>query len=628
MCGIFGFVDFKKQLNNENLKLMLKATEHRGPDDSGTDFYTNCVENIGLGQNRLAIIDLSDAGHQPMHYKDLTVIFNGEIYNFNEIKEELHVKGHKFNSHSDTEVILHSYKEWGIKCVDRFIGMFAFVIYDRSRNSMVLFRDRAGVKPLFYYWNDDLFLFGSEMKSLMTIDKFKKEIDLDAVNLFMDYGYVPSPLCIFKNCMKLSPGHTLTLDLSNKKYIVEKYWEVIDFYQKPKLNITYDEAKAKLESLLISAFNYRMVSDVPVGVFLSGGFDSTAVAAILQNGRKEKIKTFTIGFEEGNNEAPYSKVIADYLGTEHTEHYCSTKEAQSIIPMLPYYYDEPFADSSAIPTILVSKIARQHVKVSLSADGGDEIFAGYIYYRSFVKTADLLLKIPSFVRKIIGFAAKVVYNVVPQSDFKTRLTRYIKVLFASDMDIPFLLHESYFKLPDTVRKKLFKNTKLNKAKSIQSNKNPFIQETLSAGLAMDYKMYLQNDILTKVDRATMSVSLEGREPFLDHRIIEFVAQLPFTFKLGNASKMILKDIVYKYIPKNMMDRPKSGFEIPVSQWLKGDLSYLLDDYLNEGALKESGIFNIDFVKQLKKDFFSSKLKDPFIIWKILQFQMWYKKWMN
>jgi asparagine synthase (glutamine-hydrolysing) len=628
MCGISGFVDFKKQLDNESLKLMVKATEYRGPDDSGGEFYQNNSAYIGLGHNRLSIIDLTAAGHQPMHFEELSIVFNGEIYNFNEIKEELKAKGHSFQSHSDTEVILHAYQQWGKKCVDKFIGMFAFVIYDRTINCLVLFRDRAGVKPLFYYWFDDLFLFGSEIKPFITINRFKKEIDEYAVNLFMDYGYVPSPYCIFKNCMKLNPGHLLTLDMSSKKYVIDKYWDVVDYYRKPKLDISYDQAKVKLEAILISAFNYRMVADVPVGVFLSGGFDSTAVAAILQEERKEKIKTFTIGFEEGNNEAPYAKKIAEYLGTEHTELYCSTKDAQNIIPLLPFFFDEPFADSSAIPTILVSKIARQEVAVSLSADGGDEIFAGYIYYRSFLKNASLLLKIPSFIRKIIGIGTKVLYNVLPQSDFKTRLPRYIKALFASNKDIPFLLHESYFQVTDTVRKKLFKNTKLNTGKSIQINKTPCIQETLSVALAMDYKMYLQNDILTKVDRATMSVSLEGREPFLDHRIIEFVAQLPYTFKLGYTSKMILKDIVYKYIPKDMMDRPKAGFEVPISQWLKGDLSYLLDDYLNEIALKESGVFNVDFVNEVKADFFSGKLKDPFIIWKILQFQMWYKKWMN
>ncbi|NQV74416.1 MAG: asparagine synthase (glutamine-hydrolyzing), partial [Bacteroidetes bacterium] len=403
MCGISGFVDFKKQLDKESLKGMVHSTTHRGPDDSGCEFYSNQAEHIGLGHNRLAIIDLTAAGHQPMHFDDLSIVFNGEIYNFGEIKDELTKAGHSFKSHSDTEVILHAYKEWGNSCVDRFIGMFAFAIYDRGCSSIILFRDRAGVKPLYYYWNNDLFLFGSELKSFSKIGNFIKEIDFDAVNLFMDYGYVPAPFSIFKNCMKLYPGHILILDLSGKNYTISKYWDVADYYRLPKLKISYEEAKTKLESLLISAFNYRMISDVPVGVFLSGGFDSTAVAAILQKGRKEKIKTFTIGFQEGNNEAPYAKDIASYLGTDHTEYYCSIREAQDILPLLPYYYDEPFADSSAIPTILVSRIAKKEVTVSLSADGGDEIFAGYIYYRSFVKTADLLLKIPSILRKILGW---------------------------------------------------------------------------------------------------------------------------------------------------------------------------------------------------------------------------------
>jgi asparagine synthase (glutamine-hydrolysing) len=371
-----------------------------------------------------------------------------------------------------------------------------------------------------------------------------------------------------------------------------------------------------------------MVSDVPVGVFLSGGIDSSVVAAILQKGRKEKIKTFTIGFEEENDESPFAKDIASYLGTDHTECYCSISEAKDIISLLPNYYDEPFADSSAIPTILVSRIAKKVVTVSLSADGGDEIFAGYIYYRSFVRTAGILLKIPSILRKILGWGTRLMHSIMPKSTFRNRLPRYIKALLASDTDLPYLLHESYFQLPNDVRKKLFMNTRLHDYKALQVNQNPSIRDTLSVALAMDYKMYMQNDILTKVDRATMSASLEGREPFLDHRLIEFAAQLPQTFKLGYTSKRILKDVLYKYIPKEMMNRPKMGFEVPISLWLKGDLSYLIHDYLSDASIEKTNFFNSNYVKQLKSDFFNDKLKDPFIIWKILQFQMWHEKWMS
>lgn len=627
MCGIVGFIDFKKQMSENTLFQMVISTSYRGPDDTGIKLYETDYCTIGFGHNRLSIIDLSGAGHQPMEYSNLTIVFNGEIYNYKEVKLKLKSLGHLFISTSDTEVILHAFKEWGVKCVDLFIGMFAFVIYDKDQNKIFLFRDRAGVKPLYYYWNDNLFLFGSELKAFFESGYFKKDINFQSVSLFMDYGYIPSPFSIFNNCFKLLPGHFIIFDIVNLNYKVEKYWDVIDYYKLPKLNISYQEAKIKLKNLLQSAFSYRMISDVPVGVFLSGGFDSAAVAAILQKGRNEKIKTFTIGFNEGNNEAPYAKLIADYLGTDHTEYYCTVKEAQSIIPSLPFYFDEPFADSSAIPTILVSKVAKNKVTVTLSADGGDEIFAGYIYYKSFLKTTKLLLSLPILFRKIIKYPLFLLYFILPNSTFKRRLLKYISVLDLPKKSVAFMLHENYFKISTKVKLKLFENTPISKYLTNEIVDDPNLDDTLSIALALDYKMYMQNDILTKVDRSTMSVSLEGREPFLDHRIIEFVSQLPSKFKFGDTPKKILKDIVYDYLPKELMNRPKLGFEIPVLKWLKNDLSYLVDEYLSESSIAQSGVFNFQYIDEIKKDFYLNKLDDETIIWKILQFQMWYKKWI-
>jgi asparagine synthase (glutamine-hydrolysing) len=627
MCGIAGFIDFKCETTIEDVNKMAESIAYRGPDHSGTFFCEEDGAYVGFSHNRLAILDLTTGGHQPMYFEDLVIVYNGEIYNFEEIKVELVTLGHAFISKSDTEVILHAFTQWGQDCVSKFIGMFSFVILNKKDKSITLFRDRAGVKPLFYYWDGNFFLFASELKTFHEFKQFKKEINLNAVNLYMDFGYVPSPFCIFKNCNKLQPGHILRFNLITKNYSIYKYWDVNDYYNKPKLNISYNEAKEKVEALLKSAFEYRMVADVPIGVFLSGGYDSTAVAAILQNGRQEKIKTYTIGFEIGQNEAPFANEIAKHIGTDHTEVYCSTKDALDIIPDLPYYFDEPFADSSAVPTILVSRIARKHVTVILSADAGDEIFAGYNYYRSFQKTASLLLVVPYSIRRIAGFCIKIVYQFMPESSLKLRLNRLVEALRADNRSLPFILHKSYFKLPGYIRNKLFSINVIKKMRADDIHPVSF-DEVLSVALAIDYKMYLQNDILTKVDRATMSISLEGREPFLDHRIVEFVAQLPYEYKFGDIQKRILKDIVHKYVPKAILDRPKLGFEMPVSEWLKKELSYLLDDYLNEEAINKSGIFDPAYVRNLHCKFLKDKVKDPLLIWKLLQFQMWYKKWMN
>ena len=628
MCGICGFVDFNSTSNKELLDAMTSTLHHRGPDDRGTEIYNQNNLVVGFGQTRLSIIDLSPLGHQPMEYESYSIVFNGEIYNFKEVKKELTSLGHKFISESDTEVILHSYKEWGVSCVSKFIGMFAFVIFDKLTNEITIVRDRAGVKPLFYYWKDDLFLFSSELKTFHEHPKFVKKINKKAIHQFMDFGYIPSPYCIFENCKKLNSGNILKLSLDKKEIEITKYWDVTDYYKLPKLEISYDEAKVEVEKLLISACEYRMVSDVPVGVFLSGGFDSTAVTALLQTNRKEKLKTFTIGFEEGNNEAPFAQDIAKYLGTNHTEYYCTIKEAQDIIPNLPFYYDEPFADSSAIPTTLVSKLARKSVTVALSADAGDELFAGYNIHRTFLNNLSSIHKIPQVLYKPVGILLGISSSILPRRKYglKHKLKTLSKVLTSEKNKFHQELYRSYFSLSNAVKKDLFKE-KLNLPETIFDSDFTGFKQDLSIPLAIDYSMYLENDLLTKVDRATMSVSLEGREPFLDHRIIEYVAQLPMDFKYGQTQKRILRDIVYKYIPKELMDRPKTGFSIPIYNWLKTDLRYLIEENLDSSSIEETGMFNVSSVEKIKILFFNDQLDDLTIIWKLLQFQMWYKKWM-
>lgn len=379
MCGIAGFVDFNARNSKEHLISMTDALMHRGPDASGYYFEQKPQFSIGLGHRRLSIIDLSPAGNQPMQFSNgrYWIIFNGEIYNFAEIKEKLVRLGHHFDTQSDTEVILHAYQEWGMEALEHFIGMFAFVLYDTHLETLICCRDRAGVKPFFYFWKDGVFLFGSELKAFIPNPFFKKEIEINAVGSFMQFGYIPAPHCIFKNCFKLLPAHYLQLNLKTREIETTKYWNVYDFYNRKKLKISVGDAVTETEKVLEKAFNYRMVADVPVGVFLSGGYDSTCLVALLQKNHSKKLKTYTIGFEDEKlNEAKYAREIANLFNTDHHEYYCTEKDALNVIPDLPYFFDEPFADNSAIPTILVSKMARQSVTVALSADAGDEIFGG------------------------------------------------------------------------------------------------------------------------------------------------------------------------------------------------------------------------------------------------------------
>lgn len=633
MCGITGFIDFKNNSSVEILKKQSDSLKHRGPDGEGQIIISTGKAQIGLGHRRLSIIDLTEAGRQPMQYQHLTIVYNGEVYNYAEIEKELALEGHVFKGHSDTEMILHAYMVWGIDCIERFIGMFAFALYDERKQQVYCVRDRAGVKPFYYYWQDDLFLFGSELKSMLAHPGFKKEIDHNAVASFMQFGYVPTPHCIWKNTYKIKPGHYLTFSIENASFDLKQYWNVYDAYNKPKLNIGFNDAKIETERLLQSACDYRMVSDVPVGVFLSGGYDSSTVAALLQKDSTEKIKTFTIGVPDaGLNEAPYAKEIAQHLGTDHTEYYCTEKEALELIPDLPYYYDEPFADSSAIPTTLVSKIARKQVTVALSADAGDEVFAGYNKYDYLNRYGKKINAIPAFFRNSMAS----IMNIVPAENIpvlsKKPLfsSRYEKVKnLLKDPSVSNLMLSLSQQYNNENIKHLFLNkfTQLPTAFESKELKEEYFGD-LNSMLAIDYQNYLPDDILQKVDRAAMSVSLEGREPFLDHRIIEWAAQLPDDFKYfkGN-KKYILKEINKKYIPENMMDRPKMGFGIPIEKWLTYDLKDMVFDFCNNEKIQAQQIFDPAVIQKLLKDFYGGKKEYAFKIWYLLSFQMWYDRWM-
>ncbi|MFZ1785137.1 MAG: asparagine synthase (glutamine-hydrolyzing) [Ferruginibacter sp.] len=634
MCGISGFIDFERKTGIEILEQMNRTMAHRGPDGEGYGLYETDNAVIGLGHRRLSIIDLTEGGKQPKTLGRLHLTFNGEIYNYAEIKKELELKGHAFNSHSDSEVILHAYREWGSAAVQKFIGMFAFVIYDEDNQQLFACRDRAGVKPFFYYYNDGLFLFASELKALVKHPAFVKKINTDAVAAFLQYGYVPTPHCIFDNAFKLKPGYFLTFDIKNQNFETQQYWNVYDAYNQPVLDISLPDAIIETEKLLTNAFQYRMVSDVPVGVFLSGGYDSACVTAILQKNNTEKIKTFTIGVPDaGLNEAPFAKAVAAHLGTDHTEYYCTEKEALEIVPQLPFFYDEPFADSSAIPTTLVSRIAREKVTVALSADAGDEIFAGYNRYDYMVKYGNSIKKIPGFMRKTVAaLMDQVAADKIPVLNKKYLFhSRYEKVKsLLREPSAENVLMSLTSQMSGKELNALFNNP-VHKLPSYFDSRElkPEHYSILSYMMAVDYQTYLLDDILQKVDRAGMSVSLEGREPFLDHRIIEWAARLPMDYKYNKGSKkFILKQIVHKYIPETMMARPKMGFGIPISTWLQNDLKPFVDMYFDEQFILKQGIFNNGVIQKIKHSFYHGKIERAEKVWYILMFQMWYDKWIN
>ena len=630
MCGIAGFIDFKQQGTEDLLRQMTDTIVHRGPDDSGQMLYTSSTAQVGFGFRRLAIIELSELGHQPMEFETagLSIIFNGEVYNYAAIRKELEALGYTFRSHSDTEVILKSYAQWGTDCVHRFIGMFAIAIYDRPQNKVVLFRDRAGVKPLFYSIDTNKILFGSELKVLMADKSFKKEINFSALALYFQRGYISAPHTIFNHTYKLLPGHYLTIDLSTQQTALEKYWDVTAAYNQPKLDVSYEEAKAEVEKLMLSAFQYRMVADVPVGIFLSGGYDSTAVAAMLQKNSTQKIKTFTIGFEDPKfNEAHHAKNVADHLGTDHYEHICTYQDALSLITELPDIYDEPFGDTSAIPTTLVSRMAREQVIVALSADGGDEIFAGYPKYFNAAKRIEQL----QFLKGNSQSLSAKLFSLLQTSGNISRQNKMSKLTdFAAQGDevarfdiisqaMSFYETQQLINQPITALHTPFQDGALLNSDN----------DLLSKFQATEYKTYMVDDILQKVDRATMSVSLEGREPFLDQRIIEYAARLPAAYKYKDGiGKYILKDIVHQYVPKAMMERPKMGFGVPLEKWLRHELKDVLLEVLNEKELKEQNIFNVARVMQLRDDYLAGKPVEFQRLSYLFLFQLWYKKWMK
>ena len=633
MCGITGFVDFSNRSSQQVLSEMTQLLHHRGPDGQGEFFKQQNNFQIAFGHRRLSIIDLTASANQPMSFGNLHVVFNGEIYNYNEIRDELIQLGHEFKTHSDTEVILHSWKEWGQESIHRWIGMFAIVLYDETANEVLAIRDRAGVKPLYYSLNNSLFSFGSELKAMLIHPAFKKDIDPAAVANFLQYGYVSYPHCIYKHTHKLAPGHLLRLDLANQSIITQQYWNVYDYYAKTKLDISIQDAITETETILQKAFQYRMVADVPVGIFLSGGYDSTCVTALLQKNSAEKLKTFTIGTTENKlDEAPFAKQIAAHLGTDHTEYYCTAKEALEIISDLPHYYDEPFADSSAIPTILVSRVARKNVTVALSADAGDEIFAGYNRYDYIAKYGKKIAAIPKPIRKMLvsamnNMSSEKIPGLKHKQNFHSRYTKF-KNLLNDPSPAELMRNLTQVFNEDELNQLLSKPYKklITAHDSVDLN---WEQDALAYMMGIDYKTYLVDDILQKVDRATMAASLEGREPFLDQNVIEWAARLPSDYKYHNGSKKyLLKQIVHKYVPQQMMDRPKMGFGIPIDKWLNNELRDIVYENLSYARISEHGLFNYATVDDILGQFYNGRTEKHLQVWYLLMFQMWYKTYFT
>ncbi len=638
MCGIVGVVDYGGEISEALLQRMRDAIDYRGPDSAGSRIVSREGYAIGLGHRRLSILDLSDLGSQPMRYEHLTIVHNGEVYNFGQIRDDLVAKGYSFISHTDTEVILKAFHAWGAACVERFRGMFAFAIYDTREERLYIFRDRAGVKPLYYHRSDGLFLFGSELKSFYRHPRFQRRIDPKALPYYFRFGYIPAPLTIFADTHKLRAGHYLVVDLPAGSVEEQAYWRVEACFDQPKSTMGEAETIDALEVLLRESFGLRMVSDVPVGVFLSGGVDSSLVTALLQSMHDQPLKTFTIGFaEEGYDEATFAKEIAAYLGTDHTEYYCTTEDMLQVIRELPEMYDEPFGDSSAIPTHLVSRLAKGHVSVVLSGDGGDEAFIGYSKYFALAKIADLQNKrwkkrILKALTSLVPDEAVVRLNALlpaskRQKNIRDKYQKFKNAIEAESMAEMFINASSYVD-SETLREVLIDSEVDFGASGFAVCGEAGHLDPLDQMSLCDYKTFMTDDVLTKVDRASMSVSLEAREPLLDHRIIEYAATIPSALKYREGTgKYLLKKVLYRYIPQRLIERPKSGFQVPLYEWLRGDLRDLLDHYLSRERLDRSGIYRTENLLALKEAYYRGESVNLSLLWFVLMYEMWHERWL-
>jgi len=646
VCGIAGFLDlFQKGTDPREaesaVRRMMDSIRYRGPDDSGS--WVDPRSGIALGFRRLAILDLSSTGHQPMLSADerYVIIFNGEIYNYSELKLELTKFGHTFRGTSDTEIMLAGFLQWGIlETVRRFNGMFAIALWDRQFHTLYLIRDRLGIKPLYYGRCGNVFLFGSELKALRAHPAFKGEIDRDSLTLFLRHNYIPAPFSIYQGIYKLDPGTILSLDtrILQAEPFITSYWsarDTIDAGLRFPFAGSDDDAIDELDTRIRESIRLRMIADVPLGAFLSGGIDSSTVVSLMQAQSMMPVKTFTIGFSEfGYNEAGCAKAVANHLGTEHTELYVTPEDAQSVIPELPFIYDEPFADSSQIPTYLVSRLARQQVTVSLSGDGGDELFGGYSRYDRACQIWRSVAWIPAPIRQASGRLLAALLQgrwqeskaLFPARDHLCRLKRKVRHL-AEALDDGFIdgVYRglvSHWEQPERVIVGGHEPLTLLK----MPEKWPQLSDLTHHMMYLDLMMYLPDDILVKLDRASMGVSLEGRVPFLDdHRVVEFAWRLPVEMKFRKGvGKWILRQVLYRYVPKELVERPKMGFAIPIDMWLRGSLRDWAESLLDGRRLREDGIFDPVPIRAKWNEHLDGIYDWQFHLWTILMFQAWYQ----
>lgn len=643
MCGIVGFYSLEQfERLSSCIESATQTLYRRGPDDSG--LFLSASDGIGLGHRRLSIIDLSEAGHQPMVSPDgkCTIVFNGEIYNFLKIREELQRKGYRFNSHSDTEVILNAYRQWGLACLDRFVGMFAFAIWDKDLKQLIMVRDRIGIKPLFYYYNNRTLVFGSDLKALMAFDLIEKEVDPDALPLFFHYQYIPAPKTIFKRTHKLEPGNYLIFN--GKEIKIERYWQLpLPLQSEDTALLTEDQWIERLDRTITQAVSDRLISDVPLGALLSGGIDSSLVVSMMQKVNPSPVRTFSIGFgEQQYNEAPWASKIADYLGTDHTELYVDSKRALDIIPQLPEFYDEPFADSSAIPTFLVSQLTRSMVTVALTGDGGDEQFAGYVRYWMTRTMADLLYRFPKKFKSICSrmlqrlppslienFYMPVRDHLPQRFRIANFLDKWQKLLFLLDKQELSEIYRMTICIWSDAEIELLVGKPLPESRYDAVFTSTGDLSAISRLLLVDQSTYLPDAMLTKVDRASMAASLEVRVPLLDHRVVELTARLPEALKYRNGSgKYVLKRLLARYIPTALFERPKMGFGLPIDQWFRSDLKELLLDYLSPARLDREGRLNSGFIVEKIKEHLDGKCNHHYRLWAILMWEMWRERWLS
>lgn len=653
MCGFVGFFGGAAahgQAGDEAmLKRMAGTIVSRGPDDAG--YWSDTDRRIGLGHRRLSIIDPSSAGHQPMQSASsrYAIVFNGEIYNHLLLRQALEIAGQAptWRGHSDTETLLAGFDAWGIQgTVVRAIGMFAFAVWDMQAGRLLLGRDRIGEKPLYYGWqgrgNDAVFLFGSELKALRVHPAFENTINRGALSLQLRHNYIPAPYSIYDGIAKLPSGSLLVVSLQQPEPKVWSYWSGVQMAESGVANPftgSADQAVDMLEDLLRDAVRQQMVADVPLGAFLSGGVDSSTVVALMQMQSSRPVKTFTIGFHEDEyNEAVHAKAVAKHLGTEHTELYVTAEQAMAVIPRLPTLYDEPFSDSSQIPTFLVSQLAKQHVTVSLSGDAGDELFCGYNRYHL---TASHWNKVASAPMALRRMAAKVLTSISPQSwnrmagvvngllprslpfaNMGDKVHRGAGALASKSLDALYLNLVSHWHDPASVVICGYEPS------TLLAGETPHLAglDDIQRMMALDMLTYLPDDILTKVDRAAMGVSLETRVPFLDHRVVELAWSLPQSMKLRDGqTKWALRQVLYRHVPKALIERPKMGFGVPIGAWLRGPLRDWAESLLDEARLRNEGFFHPPQIRSKWKEHLSGERNWQYQLWDVLMFQAWLEK---